>query len=267
MKRQIIYKGLRQKTRSGSLHACAAPSLRTPKHVMRKLIATVVLSGALGAAAFAQGTVNFANIGAGLDAPVYLSDGTTKLDGPQYIAGLLAGPTASSLALIAMTPFLSGNAAGYYVGGVLTINSVQGGDVAFIQVDVWNAAAGATFDQARASGFGNAWAQSSVFSVETGNQGTPPTTPSTLLGLTPLSLNAGTPIPEHLSFFQETVRTGTNSLAVSPQRAMVLTWSDPGFSLQVSTNAAGIYTNVVCAASPYTNNIAGSALFFRLISN
>ena len=95
----------------------------------------------------------------------------------------------------------------------------------------------------------------------------PPGPPSTLYGLTPLSLNAGTAMPAQLSIFKETLGTGTATPALSPQWAMVLTWSDSTFSLQASTNAAGIYTNVVGAVSPYTNNIAGSALFFRLIAN
>ena len=257
-------------TAGRSLPDRAATSLRTrPAHAIKKLIATVVLNGVLSGAAFAQGTVVFANIGPGVDAQVYLSDGTTRLNGPQYMAELLAGPTASTLALIATTPFLSGNSAGYYADSTQTINTVQGGGIAFIQVDVWNTAAGTTFDQAQASGFGNAWAQSSVFSVQTGNWGIPPTTPSILVGLTPLSLNAGTPMPAQLSILKENVGTGTgtNTPAVAPQEAMVLTWSDPTFSLQVSTNAAGIYTNVIGAASPYTNNIAGSSVFFRLIAN
>ena len=128
----------------------------------------------------------------------------------------------------------------------------------------------ATLFAMMAVSFGNAWAQSSVFSLQTGGNSLsmpPPMPPSILFGLTPLSLNAGTPMPVQLSIFRETVPAGTNIGDVSPRGAMVLTWSDPSFSLQVSTNAAGIYTNVVGAASPYTNNIAGSALFFRLIAN
>ena len=182
------------------------------------------------------------------------------------MAELQAGPTESSLALIATTPFFTN---GYYLGGDQTIDSVQGGGIAFIQVDVWNTATGTTFDQAQASGFGNAWAQSSVFSVHTGNPlGTPPTPPRSLFGLTPLSLNAGPPMPAQLSILKDTVGTGTGTNnPAAAQWAMVLAWSDPTFSLQASTNAAGIYTNVVGATSPYTNNVAGSALFFRLIAN
>ena len=44
---------------------------------------------------------------------------------------------------------------------------------------------------------------------------------------------------------------------------LVLTWSG-SFSLQSSTNAVGVYTNVPGATSAYTNNLPGVARFFRL---
>jgi hypothetical protein len=120
-------------------------------------------------------------------------------------------------------------------------------------VDVWSTATGATFDEARASGLANAWAQSSVFPVQTCNPFLiNPCTPGELLGLTPLSLNAAAPIP--LQF--------TTTAA-----SIVLSWKDPSFVLQVATNAAGIYSTIVGAASPYTNSISGSTLFFRLVAN
>jgi len=50
----------------------------------------------------------------------------------------------------------------------------------------------------------------------------------------------------------------------SISRALVLTWSDPTFSLQAAPTVTGAYTNVPGAASPYTNVIAGSRMFFRL---
>jgi hypothetical protein len=48
---------------------------------------------------------------------------------------------------------------------------------------------------------------------------------------------------------------------------MVLTWGNPAFSLQVAPTPTDIYTNVPGAASPYTNTITGSQMFFRLKSN
>ena len=48
---------------------------------------------------------------------------------------------------------------------------------------------------------------------------------------------------------------------------LVLTWGNPAFSLQSAPTATGSYTNVSSAASPYTNNITGSQMFFRLQSD
>ena len=44
------------------------------------------------------GTVNFRNRESGIfDAPIFDSDGTTKLEGPRYLAQLYGGPTAGNL--------------------------------------------------------------------------------------------------------------------------------------------------------------------------
>jgi uncharacterized repeat protein (TIGR03803 family) len=48
---------------------------------------------------------------------------------------------------------------------------------------------------------------------------------------------------------------------------MILTWGNPAFSLQTAPTASGIYTNMPGAASPYTNTITGSQMFFRLQAN
>jgi hypothetical protein len=45
----------------------------------------------------------------------------------------------------------------------------------------------------------------------------------------------------------------------------VITWSDPTFSLQSAPLASGTYTTIAGATNPYTNAIAGSQKFFRLI--
>jgi DNA-binding beta-propeller fold protein YncE len=48
---------------------------------------------------------------------------------------------------------------------------------------------------------------------------------------------------------------------------VVLSWNAPTFSLQAAPTAAGVYTNVTGATSPYTNAITASQEFFRLQSN
>ena len=47
----------------------------------------------------------------------------------------------------------------------------------------------------------------------------------------------------------------------------VLSWNAPAFSLQSATNVAGPYSTLTGVASPYTNTITGSEMFFRLQSN
>jgi len=157
--------------------------------------------GALG-----QGTIDFANLNAAqpLNAPVYESDGVTKLSGSQFLAQLLGGPTADTLSPLATTGFLTGNGAGYFLGGGITISTVPPGGTAWVAVEVWNTASGASFDEAKASGLPNSWWQSSVFSVITGNpfsNGGGPTLPAPLTGLgtSPVFLNGAVPEPSSLA--------------------------------------------------------------------
>jgi hypothetical protein len=106
---------------------------------MKKLIAIGVLMMA-GIAAYAQGSVNFANIiiSGGeriVDAPIYEPNGTTLATGPAYMAQLYAGANAGSLAPVgAPAPFLTGGGAGYFSGGARTIEAVAPGADAVIQV-------------------------------------------------------------------------------------------------------------------------------------
>jgi uncharacterized repeat protein (TIGR03803 family) len=50
----------------------------------------------------------------------------------------------------------------------------------------------------------------------------------------------------------------------STSNAVILSWSDPAFSLTAAPTVTGVYTNVPGATSPYTNAITGSQKFFRL---
>jgi hypothetical protein len=160
------------------------------------------VSGLLAFNASAQGTISFKNLNSSpaFNAPVYLSDGTTRAAGSQYVAWLMAGTTANNLALVpgVPTPFLTGGAAGYFSGGVVTMPGIPGGSTAFIQVIFWNLAAGATFPFAQGSSLGDSWGESSVFSVVTADpSATPPTPPAFLAGLgTRPLIFVGPAIPE-----------------------------------------------------------------------
>jgi uncharacterized repeat protein (TIGR03803 family) len=48
---------------------------------------------------------------------------------------------------------------------------------------------------------------------------------------------------------------------------VVLSWNDPAFNLQSAPEAAGPYTNIRGATSPYTDSLPGHQKFFRLIGN
>lgn len=162
---------------------------------MKALLLIFVIAGC-SLVARPQGTVEFDNLHVGSpNAPVYESDGVTKLSGPQFMAELLGGPSANTLSSIATTAFLTGNAAGYFLGGTQSISGVRPGDTAWVRVDVWNTASGASFAQSQASGQPNSWWQSSIFSVTTGSQTVNPSTPGVLTGLgnSPVYLNA---VPE-----------------------------------------------------------------------
>jgi len=170
---------------------------------MKKLIATTLATVA-SLAAFGQGTLNFANLnGTAVNAPVTLSDGTTKLAGAQYMAALFAGASAGSMSQVATTPFVS---AGYFLGGTTVIPGVAPGATAFVAIEVWNTTAGATFAAAQGSGQANAWGIFSTASLTTPLQvkladpgSSPPGTPTALAGLTPLSLNGAVPEPSTLA--------------------------------------------------------------------
>jgi hypothetical protein len=165
---------------------------------MKKLTATLLASSLLGLAAYAQGTVNFANVQGSLNVPVYASDGTTKLSGATYMAELMAGTAQNSINIsVATTGFLTGAGAGYFNGGAKTITGIAGGATAWMQIRFWNTANGSTFAAASASGAANAFGSSTAFSITLGDPGAvPPTTPAALSGLAGQSLKLNGAVPE-----------------------------------------------------------------------
>jgi hypothetical protein len=160
---------------------------------MLLLIPTVTAQGADG------GTIFFANrsLPARIDAPVFAEDGTTPLEGMDFVAELWAGPDLDSLAPVSwMVPFGTGMAAGYWSAGssaVVYVPSVAPGATAFVQVRVWEVALGATYEEARASG--GRIGKSIVMALVTGGAGTPPSLPANLVGLTPFRLGDDPPAP------------------------------------------------------------------------
>ncbi|MBL9137916.1 MAG: hypothetical protein JNK85_18770, partial [Verrucomicrobiales bacterium] len=153
-----------------------------------KLLITTLLVWASTFHVLGQGTVMLLNrVGSSVDAPVFDTDGTTKLAGTGYLAQLYAGPTESALTPIGATvTFRTGVAAGYFDSGsdsTRTITSVPPGGKAYVQVRAWDGTKGGSYEAAQSAG-GKA-GSSSVFSVTTGGGLVPP---AQLVGLRSFSL-------------------------------------------------------------------------------
>jgi hypothetical protein len=143
------------------------------------------------------GTINFNNrvLVAGVDAPVFDEDGTTRLAGPAYLAQLYAGPTADALAPVGWAvPFRTGDNAGYVAGGsVIVVPTVAPGATASVQMRVWESARGADFESALRAG--SRVGVSAVLQIPTGGAGDPPSFPADLVGLTSFRLSRETEPP------------------------------------------------------------------------
>lgn len=129
---------------------------------MKKLL---VIAGLLvtASAVLAQGSLTFANLSGGVNAPITKTDGT-RIVGPGsfvadlfYSTDLAAVPnplgsdsfTAAGFNQIFSTS-TSGGGGGWFLGGVKTLTGVTGTIVA--QVRVWDTAMGATYTAARSGG-------------------------------------------------------------------------------------------------------------------
>lgn len=93
-------------------------------------------------AALGQGTVNFANIGIGLDAQITNWDGSTAMASSclidLYWAPGVMSDSTQLIALGAPTHFITN---GYFLGGARTLPNTPAGTVITAQVRVWDAAA------------------------------------------------------------------------------------------------------------------------------
>jgi len=164
---------------------------------MKKLILTVAL-GVACASAFAQGQLNFANFGAGANAPWYDTDGTTKLAGTAFQADLWWGPgtVTDSKTLTELGQPANFASSGYFLGGSRTINGQTGTITG--QVRVWDTADGSSYAAVLASGSPTARVgESALFSIALTQ---PPTTPNTLTGLNGQTLVLHGIIPEPSTF-------------------------------------------------------------------
>jgi hypothetical protein len=165
---------------------------------MKKLIiAAIYICAALTVQA--QGTVTFANVGAGgLNCAVKLSNGTL-ISNPNttYTFQLFAGTSAGSLTSVATTTTTI--AAGYFSAGTVTVASLAPGGAGFFQVDVWQTSFGSFAAAQAGQATANVWGQSGVFQLAaTGNPTTTPAgTPASLVGMgSAITLNPAVSGPE-----------------------------------------------------------------------
>ncbi len=164
-----------QSADAGAYSAVVSNPYGTVESAGAQLVVTSILQG---------GSVNFANRSGSLDAPIFDIDGVTRVSGPNFRAQLYAGATVGSLAAVGNSVGFTTN--GYFSGGTRIIPDVAPGQLAYLQVRVWDRLSGTNYDLALSAG-GKAGA-SSIFSLTTGGSGMPPTLPPNLEGLTSFSL-------------------------------------------------------------------------------
>jgi hypothetical protein len=171
---------------------------------MKKTLIAVAVGLSFMSGLYAQGTVDFRNKVAAtattpaLDAPVFDSDGTTKLSGANFFAQVWFSATqAGSFAPITDTAavFRTGAGAGYWNAGIdsgRVLPGITAGSAAWIQIRVWDSTFGASPDVAKAAG--GKWGDSNIFQVtNTGGSGNPPGLPAVLAGLTSFSMQVPEP--------------------------------------------------------------------------
>jgi len=162
---------------------------------MKKSIIALALVVA-SVSAIGQGTVQFANLGVGINAPVTID----SLAGPKGAAGYMAQlalDVGGSLTPVgAAASFIGAGAPGYFSGGVVTVSQVAPGASATFRVFAWDSTAGAATTYAAAL---TAWGSglthggwSVPVTIVTGGLGNPATFPAALTGLQPWA----TTVPE-----------------------------------------------------------------------
>jgi hypothetical protein len=177
----------------------------------------------VGTSNIGGGEINFANwfVTTQTNAlPVFDVDGTTLLNGNEYMAQLYAGPDLASLRPVGQpTPFQSGFNSGYFVPQTLTLGNVAPGSNALVQVRVWDTAFGSSFEAARA--LGGRFGKSPIFQVAAGGNEDPP---ANLQGLQSFSLQAGLPYLQVASLqFVEQQPPGTLVWALHGQPGNIYT--------------------------------------------
>lgn len=170
---------------------------------MKKILALVALISVTALNSFGQGAVLFKNFGAGSNGTlgsgviIFDEDGTTRLNGTGFSAQLWAGPSGTPAgSLTAVAAPISFIAPGLFGSPTLTVSGVGIGQVATLQVRVWNNAGGTITSYAAAT----SKASSVTFNVTLSDPAdlTAGSTP-VLIGMNSFSLSS-TPVPEPATY-------------------------------------------------------------------
>src|SRR5262245_66366763 len=109
-----------------------------------KTLAILLACFVAGVKAHAQGTVQFANLGPGINAYVYAGN-SGQLAAAGYMAQLLLVGTGGSLTAVGSPAnFIGAAAPGYFSGGVVTVSQVAPGALGTFRVFAWNSVGGGT---------------------------------------------------------------------------------------------------------------------------
>ncbi|MGC8990220.1 MAG: PEP-CTERM sorting domain-containing protein [Verrucomicrobiia bacterium] len=106
---------------------------------MKKIL--IMASLLASASLMAQGTLMLANLGGGANAPVFDTDGVTKVAKNAYKA-LVYVAADENAAKISTTPVAAAvmfNAAGYFVGPTVTLTGLAPGSKPWVKVEVFDA--------------------------------------------------------------------------------------------------------------------------------
>jgi hypothetical protein len=88
-----------------------------------------------------------------IDRPIFDVDGTTRLAGSNFWAQLYAGSDPNHLRPVGRrTNFRSGSLAGYFYAMVLQVPGIPAGELAYLQLRVWDSHFGKSFEEAEANG-------------------------------------------------------------------------------------------------------------------
>lgn len=218
-------------------------AMRTMIQQWVKLALALLSAECLNLTGLSQGILEFNNDNEPfVDAPIFDVDGKTPLTGRGFLAELYAAAPGQPLQPVSdsITPFLTGNSAGYFAALTVAVPGVSAGSTATVQVVAWRASDGATF--AAANHFGAHIGESSVFNVgPLWSPSWPPSTfPTPITGLQSFSLQVVVPEPSVFAFGL----LGGALLALDPDpgedqtRSTMNCWTAPWWLMRL--NPAGV---------------------------